>query len=274
MPSLPSSSRFGSFTFDPASGDLHGEASTTRLQPQVAALLAVLIEHAGSVVSRSELQTRLWPDTTVEFDDGLNFCIRQLRIALGDDASAPTYIETLPRRGYRFLMPITRAGEVTALTRPRRSTIGVGAVIIAAAVVLAVLAANHRLPGQRAEGSPMVLAILPFKADAADSMVVAYQRRLYDQLVLDARTERIWDSVADSTPGASYVLGGELRRDGNSVKLFVDLRLGRDGSHLWADELTDLYAFSGNSKMTADKIEKSVARILGDSIVRKPLPPR
>ena len=93
--------RFGEFGFDPASGELtksEGGAGVTRLQPQVAALLTALLEKPGAVVSRAELQARLWPDTTVDFDDGLNFCVRQLRLALGDEAGAPRYVETLARR--------------------------------------------------------------------------------------------------------------------------------------------------------------------------------
>src|SRR5438876_8961996 len=120
MPASSGLYRFDTFTFDPASGELQGAAGVTRLQPQVAALLTVLLEHAGTVVTRAELQARLWPDTTVDFDDGLNFCVRQLRVALGDDANAPKYVETLPRRGYRFVAPVTRAAETTGGVRSRR----------------------------------------------------------------------------------------------------------------------------------------------------------
>ena len=71
--------------------------------PQVAAVLDLLVRRPGEVVTRGELRDALWPDTTVEFDQGLNFCIRQLRMALSDDAAQPKYIETLPKRGYRFV---------------------------------------------------------------------------------------------------------------------------------------------------------------------------
>src|SRR5579862_4576733 len=113
MPSAPALRHFGDCSFDAASGELKRGDVITRLQPQVAAVLEIFLERAGAVVTRAELQERLWPDTTVEFDDGLNFCIRQLRVALGDDANAPTYIETLPKRGYRFL-PVVRVGDPDA----------------------------------------------------------------------------------------------------------------------------------------------------------------
>jgi DNA-binding winged helix-turn-helix (wHTH) protein len=94
---------FGPFVFDPSTGELSGDGVHTRLAPQVAAVLELLIRRPGEVVTRAELREALWPDTTVEFDQGLNFCVRQLRVALSDDAAQPKYIETLPKRGYRFV---------------------------------------------------------------------------------------------------------------------------------------------------------------------------
>src|SRR5437879_2015085 len=99
--------RFGPFEFDPRSGELSRGGATVRLTPQSAAVLAQLLEAKGEVVTREELRNRIWPDTTVEFDQGISFCIRQIRLSLGDDAARPTYVETLPRRGYRFLPTVT-----------------------------------------------------------------------------------------------------------------------------------------------------------------------
>jgi DNA-binding winged helix-turn-helix (wHTH) protein len=78
-----------------------------RLRPQPCAVLVYLAEHTGSFVSRQELHRHLWREGTfVHFDQGLNSCIKQVRRALGDNRRVPTYIETLPRRGYRFLVPV------------------------------------------------------------------------------------------------------------------------------------------------------------------------
>ena len=187
MPASPAPRRFGDFTFDPATGELRGPATVTRLQPQVAALLEFLLEHAEAVVSRAELQARLWPDTTVEFDDGLNFCIRQLRIALGDDANAPRYIETLPRRGYRFLLPVTIDGAQPAVAQRSRRPLAAGLTLLAVVVVIAVLASRGLLPGQRSSGNHIVLAILPFRADTTDSLAMGYRRRLFDQAFVRIR---------------------------------------------------------------------------------------
>jgi DNA-binding winged helix-turn-helix (wHTH) protein len=280
---MPSSRlfRFGVFTFDPASGDLKSADRVVRLQPQVAALLLMLIEHAGAVVSRVELQTRLWPDTTVEFDEGINFCVRQLRLALSDDARTPRFIETLPKRGYRFLAPVITetttdetapsttaspagAGPAGAVTRARPiATILVAGTALVMAVGLTALVRGHRLPGQTREHDPIVLAVLPFAADTADSMMVAYQRRMFDQILADARTEQRWKTVTAAAPGTTHVLSGSLKRHGNSVQIFVELVLAGDRRHLWADDILDSYAFNGNSTITADRIERSAARVLG-----------
>jgi DNA-binding winged helix-turn-helix (wHTH) protein len=101
--------RFGAFALDTRSGELRRTGLQVRLRPQPCAVLAYLAEHSGSFVSREELHRHLWREGTfVHFDQGLNSCIKQVRRALGDSRRAPTYIETLPRRGYRFLVTVQR----------------------------------------------------------------------------------------------------------------------------------------------------------------------
>ena len=95
--------RFDGWVLDPESGDLERAGVRTRLQEQPALVLKELIDHAGRVVTREQLIALLWPTGVVDFDTGLNTAIRKLRSALGDDAETPRYIETLPRRGYRFI---------------------------------------------------------------------------------------------------------------------------------------------------------------------------
>jgi DNA-binding winged helix-turn-helix (wHTH) protein/Flp pilus assembly protein TadD len=96
--------RFGAFEVDFRSGELHKHGIRLKLQDQPFHLLALLLEHPGDVVTREELRQKLWPaDTFVDFDTGLNSAIKKLRDALGDSAEEPRYIETLPRRGYRFI---------------------------------------------------------------------------------------------------------------------------------------------------------------------------
>jgi transcriptional activator of cad operon len=94
---------FDGWVLDPDSGDLERAGARIRLQEQPLQVLIELIESRGGVVTREQLISKLWPTGVVDFDTGLNTAIRKLRVALGDTADTPRYIETLPRRGYRFI---------------------------------------------------------------------------------------------------------------------------------------------------------------------------
>jgi cholera toxin transcriptional activator len=101
--------RFGVFELDLAAGELRKSGVKLRLQEQPFQVLAVLLERAGDVVTREDLRQKLWPsDTFVDFDHSLNTAINKVREALGDSASSPRYVETLARRGYRFVAPVQR----------------------------------------------------------------------------------------------------------------------------------------------------------------------
>jgi Tol biopolymer transport system component/DNA-binding winged helix-turn-helix (wHTH) protein len=97
--------RFGIFEADTSSGELRKGGHPIRLQEQPFRLLMLLLQHPGEVVTRDELRDKLWGNTHVDFEDGLNTAVRKLRDALGDSAANPRFIETLPRRGYRFIAP-------------------------------------------------------------------------------------------------------------------------------------------------------------------------
>lgn len=106
-PRVSNAVRFGPFTLDLKSGELHKSGRKICLQEQPFRLLTVLIERPGEVVTREELQNRLWPDnTTVEFGHSINSAVKRLRDVLGDNADKPKYVETVARRGYRFLPPV------------------------------------------------------------------------------------------------------------------------------------------------------------------------
>jgi len=103
----PNLVRFGIFEVDLRAGELRRNGSKVKLQEQPFKVLAMLLEHAGQMVTREELQNRLWPaDTFVDFDHSLNAAIRRLRDALGDAAESPRFVETVARRGYRFIAPL------------------------------------------------------------------------------------------------------------------------------------------------------------------------
>ena len=97
--------RFGTFEVDLPAGELRKSGVKLKLTGQPFQVLAILLERPGEVVTREELQKRLWPDTFVDVDHNLNTAINKIREVLGDSAESPRFVETLPRRGYRFVAP-------------------------------------------------------------------------------------------------------------------------------------------------------------------------
>lgn len=144
--------RFGDCTLDTSNERLTRSGEVVALQPQPMKVLRILLERRGELVSRKELQQAVWgTDTFVDFDQGLNWCIKRIREVLGDDANAPRFIETIPRKGYRFIATAPRfAGRLP---------------IAAAAFVAAILLG---LAGIR-RVSPVTVVILPFDNYSADA---------------------------------------------------------------------------------------------------------
>lgn len=119
QPGRAQSTRFGPFEVNLRAGELRKHGLKIRLQDQPFQILAMLLAHPGEVVTREELRQKLWPaDTTfVDFDHGLNNAINRLREALGDSADHPRYVETVPRRGHRFIAPLDYEREVSSPLR-------------------------------------------------------------------------------------------------------------------------------------------------------------
>jgi DNA-binding winged helix-turn-helix (wHTH) protein len=141
--SLPHVVRFGPFELSLETGELRRQGIRIRLQPKPLAILRALLENPGTIVTREELRRRLWPeDTFVDFESGVNTAVNRLRIALGDSAENPRYIETLSRAGYRFIAPFELpaasepAAEPAPVAPPRQSR----AILIASLVAMVALA--------------------------------------------------------------------------------------------------------------------------------------
>ncbi len=131
--------QFGIFEVDLRAGELRRNGSKVKLQEQPFQILTMLLEHPGEVVTREELQKKLWPaDTFVDFDHSLNAAIRRLRDALGDSAENPRFVGTVARRGYRFLTPVNGAPVVGARAVPSSTSRSKQWRIIAVAAVLLV----------------------------------------------------------------------------------------------------------------------------------------
>jgi TolB-like protein/DNA-binding winged helix-turn-helix (wHTH) protein len=218
--------RAGLFEIDLASGQVHKNGRRLPLQEQPFRVLAVLLECPGEVVTRQQLQARLWPaDTYVGFDEGLNTAIRKLRTAFGDSAGNPRFIETLPRRGYRFIAPVTETatangvpvsvdlagieGQAAVLDSGPPQQVGhavtpedphtfapdVGrwqwraVVLLAAALVLVLTAIAYIMRTHRSSGSApakrAMLAILPFQNLSNDPKQEYFSDGLTEETITD-----------------------------------------------------------------------------------------
>lgn len=200
--------RFDGCAFDPATGELDRGGRRVRLEPQPAKVLALLAERAGELVGHEELRRHLWGDETyVDFERGLRYCVGQVRSALGDAADAPRFVETLPRRGYRFLPPVevvTRrgpdvgplepppagepgavaAGNVPAPASAARRRLVLGAALAVAALIgLTVALALTRGAGRGAGAGALRLAVVPFDNETGVPAHDALARGLSDAAV-------------------------------------------------------------------------------------------
>src|SRR5258708_39771540 len=111
----PEVRRFGAFEIDLRSGELRKNGMRLRLSGQPFQILAALVDRPGEVVTREELNSKLWPaDTFVDFDHGLNNAVARIREVLDDSSETPRYVETIPRRGYRFIAPLSDVRLATA----------------------------------------------------------------------------------------------------------------------------------------------------------------
>jgi DNA-binding winged helix-turn-helix (wHTH) protein len=155
---------FGDFEFDDRRRSLKAGGQLVRLSGQAVDLLCLLLERPGELITREEIERRLWPDRNVDFHHSLDVVVSRLRTVLGDKGASPRYIETVPRKGYRFIEPVTTRPEARPANEPRhwsRRLEAYAAVAILAAI-LAILFAHTRydkfVPSQRSQASPAVPA--------------------------------------------------------------------------------------------------------------------
>lgn len=264
--------RFGQFTLKPASGELYKDEELLKLPPQPYKVLLHLIQNAGELVTRKHLQEEIWGnDTFVDFDKGLNLCIAQIRESLGDDAQSPRYVETLPRRGYRFIGRIEEAesgeivtpptkidespGERSSTLRARRSRLLIVAVSLAllASVSVATLRYFRVSPNERVAAKANLL-VLPFESLTNDPEQEYFSNGLTEEMIarlgslnparlgVIARTTALTykdtkkdiRQIADEL-GVNYVLEGSIRREGGRLRITSQLIRADDQTHLWAE---------------------------------------
>ena len=260
----------GQYEVDLDTGEVLRQGRKLPLQEQPFRVLAMLLERPGRLVTREELQAELWPaDTHVGFDEGLNTAIRKLRVLFGDAAENPRYIETVPRRGYRFIAPVTErpnggagvlGGGAAVVAVPRRGqgrkrgwwVLGAAAagVLIAAGLLM------HRARRQAAAtpAKRETLAVLPFVNLSGDPAQDYFSDGLTEETITDlgqmsperlgviARTSAMAYKHTNKTVsqigrelGVDYVLEGSVRREGERARISAQLIRVSDQTHLWAE---------------------------------------
>ena len=238
--------RFGLFEFDGELLELSRQGRVISLRPQALKLLAVLLARPGELVSRDDLQRALWGgDTFVDFEQGLNHAVRELRAALGDAAESPRFVQTLPRRGYRFIAPVeqlihreTAPSTIAALTSPaqhppppitnRWPLWTAGAAALVAGVVIAMF--TLRSEGtSRPYGS---LAVRPFTSSADPALGPGLANAISSRLGGQHSV-----SIRGSDRGATHVLEGDIAAAGSEIVVNARLRESDTGRAVWSERV-------------------------------------
>lgn len=253
--------RFGEFEFDAGSHELRRAdgGDVQRLAPQPAQLLQLLAERGGAVVTREEIRQRLWPETHVDFDASLHFCVRQVRAALGDSANEPRYIQNVPRRGYR-LMPAVNVAVPSIGWRLRWA-------VAALAIALAAAGAVKYYDTLRADSDdPTIrIAIMPFESRIAEQilqnlsavggadvgLVGPTTTAAYAQG--DAGVQRL---TADYR--LDYVINARPISPDGKRRVLAELIRVSDGVHVWVQPYADL----SDGERIGQEISANVTRVL------------
>ena len=258
--------RFGPFEADVQAGELRRDGAKVSLQEQPFQVLAALLERPGEIVRREDLRQQVWPeDTFVEFDHALNTAVKKIRIALGDCANSPEYVETIPKRGYRLLVPVQVVEPWPSHSKEKTSPAGAWrwlrakpvTIALAATVLLSVglLGTLRRGTARGSADKKAVLAVLPLedwsddaghallcegitqelitlsgKADPARLTVVPHASS-----VAYRHTPKTVAEVARELH-ADYLIEGNLRADEEHVRVTVELIRVRDQTRVWGED--------------------------------------
>jgi len=294
--------RFSVFELDFPGRVLRKSGMRVRCQEQPLQVLAALLEKPGVLVTREELRRRVWPeDTFVDFDHALNTAVKKLRRVLNDDADAPRYIETVPRRGYRFIGPVQLSPTVTPSGKPAEGAVLTSAnasesryIHIVAIAMLAMVFASfgaYYLSSRhaRASGNPSaykaaMVAVLPFQNMTSDPGQDAFSDGMTEETItrlarlnsprfhVIARTSAMrYKNVAKGVDEiarelhADYVLEGSIRREGPRVRISCQLIRAADQALRWSQE----YNFDSGDPLTletraAETIATQLNTMLGD----------
>ena len=291
-----SSVRFGSFEVNFQAGELRRRGTRIKLQEQPFQVLAILLERAGDLVPRDEFRQRIWGDDTfVDFDHSLSIAINKLREALGDSSEFPRYIETVPRRGYRFVYPITpRETEPPAPVAQTRSPLWFRAAAIAFAFVLVATAAWLIYRARAGTEAPIrTIAVLPLDNLSGDAAQDYFADGITDELITElarmggvrviSRTSSMkYKHAAQNLPqiarelNVDGVVEGAVARSGNRVRVTVQLIRADSDQHLWANsyerDVTDILALQAEiAAAVARELRVELALHIPPPGMRKPV---
>jgi len=263
--SQPTIIRFGIFDLNPQAGELRKAGHRISLRPQAARLLALLARHPGQILTREELKDEVWgKETFVDFEHGLNLCIRQIREALDDDADTPRYVETLPRRGYRFIAPVEAnahlvpaAASTPVVPTRKHFAWRLGTLIAGVTLIIGISLAiadpyevrEHLFGGVTAPRTIAVLPLLNLSGDAnqdyfADGMTEALTTdlaRMETVQVISRSSAMQYKGAKKPLPTiagelhADAIVEGSVQRVGNRVRVTAQLIRAASDKHLWAN---------------------------------------
>jgi len=300
---IPSTSvppaRFGPFEVDFRAGELLKNGRRIRLQDQPLQVLAMLLEHPGNVVTRDEFRQKLWPnDTFVDFDHGLNNAINRLRDALNDSAEAPRFIETLPRRGYRFVSQVEseaipdslaaqekslepsgndQAGPVTVpWWRSRWAALGTAALVVSLLIGFAAIVWNGRSSSAHAIRIEAI-AVLPLEnltgdptqeylVDGMTDALTTHLAQIGGIRVISRTSAMQFKGAKQSLPAIAQelhvdaVVEGSISRSNDAMRVNAQLIYAPGDRHIWARSYEGVQS---SLPMIENEIASDVARKIG-----------
>ena len=288
--------RFGIYEVDPHSGELRKGGVRIKVQQQPLKLLEILLRHPGEVVTREELRTRIWPDASYgDFDQAVNVAVAKLRSALGDSADNPRFIETIPRRGYRFIAEVSvlePGGEEPEEARkfdppaivvePQKAKSLSSWIIVALSLALLAIIAvvvfrwkSHSVASVSSKAAIRSLAVLPLENLSGDAQDY-FAEGMTDELITDLaqidalrvisrtsvmpyrNTRKPLPQIAREL-NVDAIVEGTVLRSGDQVRITAQLIQASIDKHLWAE------SYEGDVRNTLS-LQKQVASAIADQI--------
>jgi len=231
--------RFGIFELHESAGELRRNGTLVHLPPQPFQILKLLLDHAGEIVDRDRIRQEIWRETAVDFDRSLNVAIAQIRSVLNDDAASPRFVQTVPRRGYRFLAEVDGGAQTPVHAAPRSWRLAAAAGL---GLVIAAILSAGAFRYWRASNGPVRIAVLPFDNLSHDS-AGAWSDGAFDDLLtelggiqpqrIEVIGRRSVYQVTARGPGSirdlgrrlnvNYILESTIRREGSSLRISARL---------------------------------------------------